>query len=519
MRNRQRLSQCVVRFSAKCLVLAAILTLSSSRLLADDPAVVRLSYVQDAVSVKQADASQVDHAVANMPLFAGSAINTGPGGEAEIEFPDGSVARLTPNSSITLSHLQRLGGSGNTDLKLTGGLAYFELNVGQGQRFVVRIGSAVLHPMENSIFRISLDKSPESAVFRGSLHADAVGGGSDFNEEILANQSARFDTKDPASTVIADEVTPDSWDQWNADRDAAIALQAQSGTPVRDSSQAPNDPGWNDLDASGNWYPVEGYGDVWTPGGVEADWDPFGYGYWGNFNGYGATWISGYSWGWLPYHCGAWNYFPFGWGWIPGGCGGGWSPLVTVWSTPPNYRLPALPKGGFIVPRQHRPSVAGGLIAVDRRPASGVHNRPGTTGGAGLANRGMRASAGSSELPASNHEKGIELNGKTILPIPSTYGQAVPDMTGNAVDGLSHVGVPVSRSTLLNRGLPPANHFPAGPVRGNNPLGGGSNVTAPIRPTYAPSSPPRPAPSLPARSAPAPAPHVSAPPPPAIRPH
>ena len=87
----------------------------------------------------------------------------------------------------------------------------------------------------------------------------------------------------------------------SADRDAAIAQMSANQTDGPRSFAGPAAiPGWNDLDYYGNWYPVEGYGDVWTPSDVGSDFDPFGYGYWGNFSGYGNTWISGYPWGWLP---------------------------------------------------------------------------------------------------------------------------------------------------------------------------------------------------------------------------
>ena len=48
---------------------------------------------------------------------------------------------------------------------------------------------------------------------------------------------------------------------------------------------------------------------AWTPSGVDANWDPFGQGNWGYYTTVGYVWISGYSWGWWPYHCGAWNWF------------------------------------------------------------------------------------------------------------------------------------------------------------------------------------------------------------------
>ena len=43
-----------------------------------------------------------EQAVMNMPLVAGVRIEAGSDGQAEVEFNDGSVARLTPNSSLEL---------------------------------------------------------------------------------------------------------------------------------------------------------------------------------------------------------------------------------------------------------------------------------------------------------------------------------------------------------------------------------------------------------------------------------
>ena len=473
---------------------------------ADDPAVVRLSFLDGAVQASAGKSSPANPAVVNMPLFDGSLVSTAADGQAEIEFADGSVARLTPNSSLELTHLQRIGPSGHTDLTLISGLVYFELNVGQGQRFTVKMGAATLHPVENSIFRLSLDNPPNATVLQGTIHVEAAHAeanreNSGLDTDVTTNQYVTFDAADPAQSALNEGVVADSWDQWNADRDAAIAQMSVSQTAVRDDSQAPEDPGWNDLDYYGNWYPVEGYGDVWTPNDVGADWDPFGYGYWGNYSGYGATWISGYPWGWLPYHCGAWNYFQFGWGWVPGGCGMGWSPVVTVWNTPPGYRLPGWPKAPGIVPSQHRPPLGGGLIAVDRGPAArGPWNNLGGT--SILRNRGL---LDTTPAPA------LQVEGNTIRPLPRIT-TPVTGLTGSGrvvINSGPHVGVPVSTNAyrLAN---PVGDRSPQSPGYGGqrNNLergpGGSGQPHAVGRPSYSP----------PARSAPsAPAPHVSAPPP------
>jgi hypothetical protein len=459
--------------AAAALVLAAVAV--SAR--AQDDAVVRLSYVGGGVQILQNGAVQFDKAVANMPLFDASEVATAGDGQAEIEFADGSVARLTPNSSLVLDHVQRVGATGHTDIELLSGLGYFELNVGQGQRFSVKVGPATVHPEENSIFRADLDTTPGVAVFQGVLHVD--GGNGAYSVEVDEREAVHFDANDPAQYTLAQEITPDSWDQWNIDRDDAIAREAQTRTAVRNDSSAPGDPGWNDLDAYGDWYPIDGYGDVWVPDGVDAGWDPFGYGYWASYPTYGVTWISGYPWGWLPYHCGAWNYFPFGWGWVPGGCGLGWSPIVTVWNSPPGYRLPFWPRAGFPVTRHPSPVIPLRLTLVDRGPAARGPWGPG--------------------IPAhlvATHTQPIRLGGGEVQPIAhlpspglSVRGNRMTTVTG------AHVGIPVAR---------PAEG--AGPVGARVPTGGGS-APAPHpagggRSTYSP--PPRAA--EPPRSSPPPPP-------------
>jgi hypothetical protein len=440
-------------------------------------AVVRLSYVSGTVQILQNGAVQFPKAVRNMPLFSGYTLETEDDGEAEIEFADGSVARITPNSSLLLTHLEPEGSSASTTFELTAGLGYFELNLGQGQNFLCRVGPGKIQPVANTIFRATLDNQPEVAVFAGSVHLDA---GPDSNV-IHQGETGHFGADMPAGNALAEAITPDSWDQWNADRDSAIAEQAQTQTAVRDESAAPQDPGWNDLDANGNWYPVADYGNVWVPNGVDADWDPFGYGYWGDYSGYGAVWVSGYPWGWLPYHCGAWNYFQFGWGWVPGGCGLGWSPIVAVWNAPPRYRLPPrpphpVPMGGG------RGIVARGLTVVDR----------------GAASRGPWA-AGSSVAGLRSSQPLVN-GGTTLRPLPR--GPVSNIIVRSRGDGIgmptTHVGVPVAH-------VPSA----AAPV--------GARVPSYVTPEHVPAAP-RPT------YTPPPAPHYEAPhysPPPAApsRPH
>jgi hypothetical protein len=450
----------------------------------DTNALVRLSYVQGQVRILQGEATQFDQAQANMPLLAGYTLSTGDDGQAEVEFTDGSVARVTPNSQL---RLDRLPGADTrnepTEMTMVSGLGYFELNTANGQHFSVHFNAAVAQPASNSIFRINLDSTPDLSVMVGTVRASVSGA---FDQTVEEGGSLHFDAND-SSNVATAAIQSDTWDQWNQDRDNQIAQQAQQQTSARETSGASNEPGWDDLDANGDWYPAEGYGDVWVPNDQPAGWDPYGNGYWANYPGWGSTWISGYPWGWLPYHCGAWNYWDsMGWGWIPGQCGLGWQPTVTVWNTPHGWRQPPRPiPGGHIGP----PSTGNKLVAVRRGPL--------------LPTRGI----------SNHHTQPVRMDGHRVDPLPVLENPgSIYRGTGGGVK-VAPVGRsygPVGGGGNSVRVQPPVQS-----LRGGTPGGSNPPVVAPTRPVFHPASPPQGSrPVMPApRPSPMPAPRTYTPPP------
>jgi hypothetical protein len=475
------------------------------------PAVLRLSYVQGSVQILEGDRVQFAQAQVNMPLLQGYRLDTGSDGEAEIEFEDGSVARLTPNSSLQVDRRrERSNRALSAELEQLTGLAYYELNVTEGQHFSVRFGSATARPTDNSIFRVNLDNAPDLGVFEGAVHVDGAG---TFDVDLHSAESIRLDALEATNYDLADGVAADSWDRWNTDRDQTIAEEAQNQTEGRATSGDGDNPAWNDLDYYGDWYPVEGYGNVWVPADTGQNWDPYAQGEWADYGSEGYLWVSSYPWGWLPYHCGAWNYFnSFGWGWIPGQCGLGWVPMAPIWNMPVGYHPPAKPNpGGHIGQR---------VIPVNRR---------GSGGGAVHA----------------EHTRVIHLDGESIRPLPVVRNgndqdnanleqgpaSGVPPGGVPASGVLSHpnhVGVPVS-GVRTGNGYPghgPAYAGGAGetpramrpgsmpPVSVPRPVEMHPPVITP-RPMY---TPPRPV-AVPHYAPPPPPPHIAAPPPSAARPH
>ena len=313
----------------------------------------RLTSSQGTVTVSDGTNPPVP-AQMNAPLPAGVQIATGDDGQAEIEFEDGSVARLTPNSALSLDRLDIAPGQlFVTDLSLLRGLAYFELRATQEYTYSINAGGDMVSPVENATIRVNFDEPPASfAVLDGTAEVQRA---NSFQAEVRAGETLRDDATSPARYSLSEQIAEDSWDQWNADMDNQAAQEASDSTSVRDNYAGAQGYGWSDLDSDGTWYNVPGQGEVWQPYVAEddADFDPYGNGAWISYPGTGYVWASAYPWGWTPYRCGAWSYYSsFGWGWAPGAtCGGfGWGFagggfLVNISVGPRGYRPVHVPIG------------------------------------------------------------------------------------------------------------------------------------------------------------------------------
>jgi hypothetical protein len=374
----------VGRWTQGLAAFAAGIVLLAPALRAEDAAppaqAVRLSSVEGQVRIAQDNQVLADPALANTPLFEGTLVQTSTDGRAELQFDDGSVVRLSPNSSLKLTALRGQGAPGDTEISLVSGLGYFEL---QGEsaagQIRVRFGDSSVTASGSAVLRINLDNPPgELAVFSGDAHLER---GATLALDLHGGESVTLSGSDPMQFALADSIEPDSWDAWNSDRDQALTTESSVRTEAVSDQPDNNNPAWNDLDANGNWYDVPGQGYVWSPyEASNAGWDPYGNGNWMWTPSYSYIWVSGYPWGYMPYQCGAWNYFGgFGWGWAPGRCrlwwGGGAGWISNIGYGPGGYRPPLRPHGppsrgaGGRVPRG---GAATPLVAVKRPSSSGA---------------------------------------------------------------------------------------------------------------------------------------------------
>ena len=310
---------------------------------------VRLSSVDGQVQLSQGQQMLANPAVVNTPLFEGSLLTTGDDGRAEVQFEDGSVVRLSPNSSLTLAVMRGQGSSAEATVALESGLAYFELQgEGLAGTISVKFADALVTGSGLTVLRVNLDNAPgELAVFSGNAHLER---GNALALDVHGGESVVLSGNDATRYNLTESIEPDSWDTWNADRDEALSAEGATRTGATKGFPDAGNPAWSDLDANGSWYNVPDQGYIWSPNdAASAGFDPYGNGNWMWTPGYGYIWVSGYAWGYTPFQCGTWNYYDaFGWGWTPGlnGCqpwwgGGGYG--VNVGIFPGGYRGPIRP--------------------------------------------------------------------------------------------------------------------------------------------------------------------------------
>jgi hypothetical protein len=431
--------------------------MSSTVSFADDPdqtpgpaaRAVRLSNVEGEVQLALGNKVLASNAVANTPLFEGTRITTGDEGRAEIQFEDGSVARISPNSALSLTTLRGSGVSAVAEMTLEGGLGYFELQGGgQAGAISVKFADSEATASGFTILRINLDTPPGAlAVFSGNAHVER---GAAMSVELHGGESVTLSPDDISRYTLNETIEPDSWDAWNSDRDQVLSAEASATSSAsKDAGQSGN-PGWSDLDANGSWYNVPGQGNVWSPYTASSPgFDPYGNGNWMYNTAYGYSFISGYSWGYIPYQCGLWNWYDnFGWGWAPGmgGCNPWWGYGGV------GYFAPNIGSGfrGYRPPlRPHPPRrpLGGGMIAVNRHQTAPVGS-----------------------LPLRDKTSVVNIAGNTVMPLRPISPRLQYD----------HSNLPAGNRSVVSGGLSPASQ-----VRGAS--GQVHSGSTPGRPAPAPA--------------------------------
>lgn len=359
---------------------AAFLVVSAS---AESKArIVRLSEVQGTVRIERSAGDGLEKAFMNLPVIEGCRVKTGKDGRAEVEFEDGSALRLAPGSEVDFTRLA-LGDDGQklSTVQLVSGTVYGNFHPKKagdksGDQFLLNLAHESITVAEPAHFRVELGGASKAtvAVFKGKLSAAGPSGQFDVAEKHSA--TIDFANDDPAKKdtfVIAKNYEAEPADAWDHQQTEYHDRYASAGGS---SVSSPYGYGMSDLNYYGSFMTVPGYGNVWQPYFIGANWSPFQDGGWAFYPGFGYMWVSGYPWGWMPYSYGNWAFASgFGWFWQPG-YWNSWNGIPRMVNPPVRTVVPAAPASG-------RQTVMVGL-GLAANPATGAPRRltinPGSAG-------------------------------------------------------------------------------------------------------------------------------------------
>jgi hypothetical protein len=266
----------------------------------------RVTLLDGDIMFRTPDAEEWLPASINTPLDEGDALWCPDGSRVEVQLPDGSLLRMDGGSQLDLL--------ANEDefmhLHLASGRLYLRTVQTTAANYLqIDADDTTLVPVART--RLRLDMLPNSqedvSLFKGSAYVE--GNGSRTN--VRAGEHIALEE---GHSELLPLNPPDSWEEWNMDRDRAQsrAARVESYLPEELHNYSA------ELDANGSWVTVPEYGSVWRPTVmITDDWAPYRSGRW-VWNGNDYVWVSYENWGWAPYHYGRWAVISsIGWCWVP----------------------------------------------------------------------------------------------------------------------------------------------------------------------------------------------------------
>jgi Family of unknown function (DUF6600)/FecR protein len=297
--------------------------------------IVRLSFVEGTVTMYRPDADQWAKAFVNTPIQQGFKLATDANSFAEVEFENGSTARLGQSSELDFTSLALSPEGGKINhLTLAQGYATFAVTPERGDVYEVLAAGSTYDAASKAMFRIDMDESGQQMkVFKGEVSVQGLNG----TGTVAANHVLDITPGSANAFQVTEGATEDAWDQWVDKRQGTATVASNKAGPGDGSLYAGSSLyGWNDLSYFGMWNDLPGYGNCWSPA-MGSGWSPYSIGRWSWYPGIGYTWISGLPWGWLPFHYGSWIYpAGQGWCWLPGGFST-WSPALVTWYQGPGW--------------------------------------------------------------------------------------------------------------------------------------------------------------------------------------
>jgi hypothetical protein len=324
------------------IVIAGLISLNPMAVHADsdDPPsrVARLGSLEGTVSIQPAGVNDWSAASPNYPVSTGDRVYTDDNGRAELQIGQ-TVARMWRDTDLSVTNLSdnmiQLGlAQGSLRLRIFGldPQTQIEVDTPNGALTITQPGD----------FRVDAyngDYGTVVTVNSGELELS----GPDLSERIGSGQSLRLFGTNPIQVSGMQMPAVDQFDSWSLDRDRRLEDSQSARYVSRDA------PGYDDLDAYGDWDPQTEYGPVWYPRSVPAGWVPYRYGHWVYTGPWGWTWVADEPWGYAPFHYGRWASINNRWGWVPGPVAVRpvWSPALVAFVGGPHFGVSVGVGGGF----------------------------------------------------------------------------------------------------------------------------------------------------------------------------
>lgn len=192
--------------------------------------IIRLSFAQGTVAIQRPDGSEWAKALVNTPIQQGFKISTGSSSFAEVEFENGSTARIGEASLLEFSQLA-LAASGETVNRLTLIQGYASLHVSSDD-YQVKAQNTALKPKSKTEFRADFWQGKlRVEVFKGMVDVSGPAG----STTLARNSVLELAPGTQEAYDISRGIRKDDWDKWVVRRDSELEANSQAPSPYRNA--------------------------------------------------------------------------------------------------------------------------------------------------------------------------------------------------------------------------------------------------------------------------------------------
>ena len=291
------------------LAICAALPATAQQPSQDPPArVARLNVHEGAVSFSPAGEDGWYDVVPNRPLTSGDRLWTDHAARAEV-FVGSTAVRIDAQTSLEFTRID------DATVQLTLSRGSLDLHVRDdldGQRLEIDTGNLAMLILAPGDYRVDADAEVGTTRVAVAAGSATVYGENGAPVPIGERRQITVSGRDLGAADTRAAPGAGAFDRWVAERNRIDERSVSARHVSRDLV------GYQQLDAYGDWRSDAGYGSVWYPRNVAAEWAPYRDGQWVDIAPWGWTWVDAAPWGFAPSHYGRWARVGPRWGWVPG---------------------------------------------------------------------------------------------------------------------------------------------------------------------------------------------------------